>query len=274
MSRWQRRVDDLLYEGESVRESIDVGTARVVVTSHRVLAFTPEMDGQHFRQVERPNVDGIETSALAEADLLERGIRSGIIGGVLIAVGVVFDFESIAGGTNFQDANVDEFGLGGMMSMAQNMMNLLANLDSLLRTFGILALFLSVVMLGVYWYLRTPTLVIEVAGDGEDIHVPRPEDVEGIRNRLERAILPDPVGPSEDVEVPDDEVPADPLAAEADGILGSLTGLFGDDSPTPPSDPPADVDTDGGETQRAQDTGAEPETTRQSNERAGWRDDL
>ena len=49
MAGWKSRVDDLLYDGETARETVDVGTSRVVVTSHRVLAFTPDADGENFR---------------------------------------------------------------------------------------------------------------------------------------------------------------------------------------------------------------------------------
>lgn len=200
MSRWQRRVDDLLYDGESVRESLDVGTARIVVTSHRVLAFTPEMDAENFQQADRPNVTGVDTGALAEGNLLERGLRFGVVGIVLVVTGLLFDVESMLGDSlDFESTHTDEFGLGGLMEVTEVMMNLLVNLDDLLVTFGALALFLSAVLLGVYWFLRTPTLVVELAGEEEDIHVPRPDDADGVRIRLERAIFPDPDDAREDV---------------------------------------------------------------------------
>jgi hypothetical protein len=194
MSRWQRRVDDLLYEGESVRETIDIDTARVVVTSHRVLAFTPEMDGENFTQADRPNVAGIGTGAEANADLLERGVRYGIVGAVLVATGLIVDFGSILGDVEFDAGAAQEVGAGGLIGLTQTLLDIMTQLDFLLRVFGGLAIFLAVVLLGVYWFERDPTLVIGLAGDDSDIHLPRPDDVESARSRLESAVFPDAEG--------------------------------------------------------------------------------
>ena len=57
---WVERAEGLLYEGESVRETVPVGAGGIVVTTHRLLAFTPDREGPNFRQVDRPNVDGAE----------------------------------------------------------------------------------------------------------------------------------------------------------------------------------------------------------------------
>jgi hypothetical protein len=194
MSRWQRRVDDLLYEGESVRETIDIDTARVVVTSHRVLAFTPEMDGKNLAQADRPNVAGIETSAEANTDLLERGVRYGIIGAVLVATGLIVDFGSILGDVEFDAGAAQEVGAGGLIGLTQTLLGIMTQLDFLLRVFGGLAIFLAVVLLGVYWFERNPTLVIALAGDDSNIQLPRPNDVESARSRLESAVFPDAEG--------------------------------------------------------------------------------
>lgn len=197
MSHWQRRVDDLLYEGETVREQFDVGTARIVVTSHRVLAFTPALDGENFRQADRPNVTGVDTSALAWAGLRRRGLVIGVAGVVLLVAGLAFDPESIFGDSLGFDAGAgSSVGLGGVMNTVQSMFALLRNLDTLLLNIGALALLLATVLLGVYWYLRTPTLVIRLAGENEDLHVPRPEDASDAISRLEAAIFPDPDGPT------------------------------------------------------------------------------
>jgi hypothetical protein len=191
MSRWQRRVDDLLYDGESVRETIDIDTARVVVTSHRVLAFTPEMDGENFTQADRPNVAGVETGAEANANLLERGVRYGVIGAVLVATGLIVDFGSILGDVEFDAGAAQEVGAGGLIGLTRTLLGIMTQLDFLLRVFGGLAIFLAAVLLGVYWFEREPTLVIALAGDDSDIRLPRPDDIESARSRLEAAIFPD-----------------------------------------------------------------------------------
>jgi len=194
MSGWRDRVEDLLYSGESVVEAVDFDSASVVVTSHRVLAFSPDGDGPAFQQVDRPNVEGVSTGAESEMDLLERGIRTLVIGFVLVGAGLVVDFESIVGDVSLGGQSSQQLGLGGIMGTLQKLLNLISQLDRLMRVFGALALFLSVVFFAVYWVTRDRTLVIEVAG-GDDIHVPRPsEDADECADRLERLIAPGPSG--------------------------------------------------------------------------------
>ena len=66
----------------------------------------------------------------------------------------------------------------------------LRNLDHYMQLVGALCLLLAVALLGVYWHLREPTLVIEAEGD-EDIRVTRPTGgTEAVVDRLDRAIAP------------------------------------------------------------------------------------
>jgi hypothetical protein len=208
MSGWRDRVDDLLYSGESVVETVDFDSASVVVTSHRVLAFSPDGDGPAFQQVDRPNVEGVSTGAESEMGLLERGIRTLVIGFVLVGAGLVVDFGSIVGDVNLGGESSQQLGLGGIMGTLQSLLGLISQLDRLMRIFGALALFLAVVFFAVYWFTRDRTLVIEVAG-GNDIHVPRPSDgADEYASRLERLIAPGSSSiPEEEGETPS----ADPL---------------------------------------------------------------
>jgi hypothetical protein len=206
MSGWRNRVEDLLYSGESVTETVDFDSASVVVTSHRVLAFSPEDDGAAFQQADRPNVEGVAAGADSETDLLGRGIRALVIGVVLVGAGLVVDFESIVGDVDLGGQSTEELGIGGIMGTLQSLLGLISQLDYLMRVFGGLALFLAAVFFGVYWLTRESTLVIEVAGD-DDIHVPRPSDDAGeSADRLERLIAPNSPE-SEDAPAP----PQDPL---------------------------------------------------------------
>ena len=203
MSGWRNRVDDLLYSGESVTETVDFGSTSVVVTSHRVLAFSPDSDGAAFQQVDRPNVEGVSTGAKSELSLLERGIRTLVIGIVLVGAGFIIDFESIVGDVNLGGQSTQQLGLGGVMGTLQSLLDLISQLDYLMRIFGALALFLSVVFFGVYWFTRDRTLVIEVAG-GDDIHVPRPSDrADEYASRLERLISPSAPGGAETATPPE-----------------------------------------------------------------------
>jgi hypothetical protein len=189
--RWKRRVEDLLYDGEYVEESIEIETARVVVTSHRVLAFTPEMEGENFTQADLPNVESVDASSRSDGGLLSRAVQFGVVGAVLLVLGLVIDFESILGGATFDADAAQEVGAGGIISLAQRFISFMIQLDYLMRVFGALALLLAAVMFGVYWFLRDPTLKITVAGDKPDIQLPRPADVSETRARLEAAIFPE-----------------------------------------------------------------------------------
>jgi len=191
MSRWKQRVDDLLYEGESVRETVDLGSSRVVVTSHRVLAFTPEMAGENFTEAERPNVESVSEGARTDDDLLGRALQFGIVGGISVAIGYVVDFDGIFGDLAFNTEAAGRMGAGSLISVAQTLINIIAAMDFLLLAFGSLSLFLTAVLIGVYWFQRDPTLVIAIAGDAPAIHLPLPGDTPDARTRLETAIFPD-----------------------------------------------------------------------------------
>lgn len=232
MSRWQRRVDDLLFEGESVRERLDIGSSHVVVTSHRVLTFTPELEGENFRQVDRPNVTGVDTSALSQGNLLRRGLMAGFVGGILLLAGVLFDPTAVFGDDlDLETGTASDFGLGDLMDATQSMFALMMNLDSILQMFGALALLLSTVILSVYWYFRTPTLAIRLAGDEEDVHMPRPDNATDVTHRLEQAILPDPAGGTSGEEKTSDRPPADTEnSGQSDGDQTAGSGGFVDDS--------------------------------------------
>jgi len=191
MSGWKSRVDDLLYDGETVRETVDVGTARVVVTSHRVLAFTPDADGENFRQADRPNVEGVEAGTDANERWLRYAVRFGVAGGLLAVTGVFVDFGSIFGDITFDTESAGQVGAGGLISAAQTLIDVMAKLDFVMLAFGALSLFVTAVLVGVYLFERDPTIVIAVAGGGEDILLPRSDTTTEIRHRLEAAIFPD-----------------------------------------------------------------------------------
>jgi len=197
MTRWRRRVDDLLYDGETVEEAVDFEEASVVVTTHRVLAFDGESEGPTLQQAERPNVETVSTGANSEMDLLARGVKAGVIGLVLVGAGFVVDFGSIIGDVNLNAETARRVGMGEIMGTMQSLLNFMTQLDYLMQVFGALAVFMSVVFFGVYWLTRDPTLVVEVAGD-DDLHLPRPAEATEVAERIERAILPET--PEQDVE--------------------------------------------------------------------------
>jgi hypothetical protein len=189
---WTSRVEELLYDGETIRDTISVEHARVVVTSHRVLTITPDRDGPNFQQVDRPNVVGVATGSDGNVALLGRGIRWTVIGLLMVGAGVLIDFESIVGSVNLTGSGAGQVGFGGILGVVQGMLNLLRQLDVVLQVLGALGALLGVLVLGVYLLGRESTLVIRVAGDEtSDLHLPRPGDSGSIVERLDAAIFPD-----------------------------------------------------------------------------------
>ncbi len=191
MSQWRERTEELLYAGESVEESVEIDDARVFVTSHRVLAFTPGADGATFRQADRPNVAGVSSGSRGESTLLEQGVKMGVVGGVLVVAGFVLDFGALVGDVDLAGGQAaGQVGLGGILGTLGTALVVLRDLDQYMQLAGALLVLLAVVLVGVYWHLRESTLRIEVEGD-EDIQVPGPADgTEAVVDRLERAVTP------------------------------------------------------------------------------------
>jgi len=188
---WQSKVEELLYQSESVEEVVDIDDSRIVVTSHRVLTFTPSMDGENFEQVERPNVTGVTMDAIAPTGLAVKSVRYGVYSAMLMLAGLFINIDGLIGGIQFDTQATQETGAGGIVSLAQGMLAFFTRLDEFMQIIGALGLLVAVVVFAVYWLLRTPTLAISVAGDGDDLHVPRPEDPDPAVTALEEAIIID-----------------------------------------------------------------------------------
>jgi len=188
--RWAERVEELLYEGEAIGETIDLAEGRVVVTSHRVLAFVPGGDGPAFRQVDRPNVLEVAAGARSNAGLLSRAVRWGAIGAVLVGAGTVIDMDAIVGDVALGTEAGSRLGVGSAMRLVAQVLSILRRLDEFLQIGGALVLALAAALLGAYLLTREPTYVLTVAGDEADIHLPRGEDDERVRDHLQAAISP------------------------------------------------------------------------------------
>jgi hypothetical protein len=176
-TRWAGSVEDLLYEGESVRQEVTVGDDRVVVTSHRLLAFTPTGEGENYRQVDLPNVADVSAGHDGERTLLGQAGRAFLYGAVLLAVGVFVDFGAFVPTGVFANADAaGRIGLGGVIGLVQRFLNLVASLDEVARLVGALVVLFSVFVLAVYMLTRDRAVVVHVAGDAEDVVVPIDDD--------------------------------------------------------------------------------------------------
>jgi len=189
---WVERAEELLYDGESVQRAVRVGDGGVVVTSHRVLAFTPDRDGANFRQVDRPNVDGVEVRTGGQFRFLMQAVKAILIGAILVAAGMTLSFDDLVGNVSLDAGGgaASAVGLGQIMGLLETMLTLFTLLDDLLLLFGGLALALGAAVLAVYLWSRETLLVISVAG-GEDIELTAPEeDREGVVDRVTAAVVP------------------------------------------------------------------------------------
>jgi|GEM_PF-1103477 len=174
---WAGSVEDLLYDGESIRERVELGErARVVVTTHRLLAFTPESDGENYRAVELPNVADVRAGHEGEGTLLRQGARLAVYGAVLLAVGVFVDFGSFVPTDAFAGAGAGQLGMGGLLSILQRFLSLIARIDEFARMIGSLLVLFAVFVVGVYLLTRDRVLEVVVAGDDDPIRVPADGD--------------------------------------------------------------------------------------------------
>ncbi|MGZ0748661.1 hypothetical protein [Haloparvum sp. AD34] len=197
---WQARAGELLFDGESIRERVDAGSDRVVVTTHRVLVFTPGGDGANFRAIDRPNVTGVRAGTRGNADQLRGAGVAGAGGLGALALGLLLDLDSLVPNGGVDLAGGSAAGIGGLLATIETLLRIVALLDDLLVFLGVVALLAAAVLVGVYWTRREPVLTIAVAGD-DDVQVgwaaadERNEDevddadsAEAAANRLRRAV--------------------------------------------------------------------------------------
>jgi len=205
---WVARAESLLYDGEVIEADVRLDRGGVVVTSHRVLVFTPDREGSNYRQVDRPNVEGVDITTSGDWSFLELGVKALVVGVVLVAAGTTVSLDGLVGNVSLDSGGAaSAVGIGGMLGMLQTMLTLMTQLDDLMRLFGGLALAFAAVVLGVYLWSRDRLLVVRVAGD-DDIELTTPDD-ESVVDRIEAAIVPDAT--PTDTGNADQSPPDDPL---------------------------------------------------------------
>ncbi|EMA12234.1 hypothetical protein [Haloarcula marismortui] len=205
---WVAQAESLLYDGEVIEADVRLDRGGVVVTSHRVLVFTPDREGSNYRQVDRPNVEGVDVTTSGDWSFLELGVKALVVGIVLVAAGMTVSLDSLVGNVSLDSGGAaSAVGIGGMLGILQTMLTLMAQLDDLMRLFGGLALAFAAVVLGVYLWSRDRLLVVRVAG-GDDVELTAPDD-ESVVDRIEAAIVPK--APPADAGSAPQSAPDDPL---------------------------------------------------------------
>lgn len=168
---WADRVDELLYEGERVRESVDVDDARVVVTTHRVLAFTPtDGSGPNYRAIDLPNVTRVTAGGESDGEALQQAIVWGVFGIVLVGGGIAFEMGSLFSLPETLESGAVG-GTGGIVSGFRTLVSLLSLLDEAVAVVGVGALAVGAVSAYRYLDSREHVVTLAVAGD-DDVRLP------------------------------------------------------------------------------------------------------
>lgn len=188
MATWQSRVEQLLYDGEEVHHQVGDDSVGVVVTSHRVMAFTPEADGANFRAVDRPNVVGVERTNTGEDRWLLSGTKWLLVGVFLAIGGFLFDFDGLFGDVEVSQ-EAGQIGLGGILGLFALLRTVFSLMDDALLLGGSLAALAGLGAIGWYLQSRAASIRIEVAGE-DDIYLPTEGLTDTDVTELAEAIAP------------------------------------------------------------------------------------
>jgi hypothetical protein len=181
------RLSNMLFQGEEVEEELSVEGARIAVTTHRVLVFTPDGEGRRFDHADRPNVVDAAVETTGHTAYVSWGVRTGVYGAVLLGGGLMIQVSGILDrlGAATPPENAPDAGLGGLLGLLPDA---LAALTDAFLAGGAVLLLAAVALTGLYYRSRTRELVIERAGR-DPMRVPlRSEDGEQIARRLRTAV--------------------------------------------------------------------------------------
>ena len=183
--QWEDRASELLYAGETLQQATAWRSVGLAVTSHRVLAFTPDRDGPNLRIYQRPNVTGFEKQQVGPAGWLAAGAKWLVLGVALAVAGAVLDLEGTLGSVPESGAVGVEW-IGGVFGLFRTAFALL---DDVLLLAGLVGIVAGIGLVGWYFFRREAVLRLSIAGDG-DLDLPaaglRPEK----RQALEAVLGP------------------------------------------------------------------------------------
>jgi hypothetical protein len=160
-------VERQLRADEEIEVTVTVGDGRLVLTSHRVFAVTPERDGPNFATAQRPNVEGVETERTGGAAHLERGVKGCVVGLLLLGISASVDLAGLLGGARVDSETAGQLGVGQVVTMLDALQTGLALLDTGMLVGGFLAVLVGLASLGLFIRERQRNLVVRVAGDDD-----------------------------------------------------------------------------------------------------------
>lgn len=173
-------IDQLLYEGESVLETLSVGDGELVATTHRVLAFGT-VDGARVRVCQRANVDSVDAEMTAAARWLSPGIKALVVGAILAGAGATVSLDGFASAVDVSGAGGGgAVGLGGLLQLFSLLQTALVLLDDMLLVGGLFSFAGGLAAVGLYVQSRESIVRVSVAGE-EDLVVSGDVDEPAIR---------------------------------------------------------------------------------------------
>jgi len=182
-TEWMDDIDRLLHSGEDVEEDVSVGDSQVVVTTQRVILFTPYADGKNVSYVDRPNVTAIRADESGDRRVLSVGATVGLTGVFLLVLGNTLSI-SVPGALN--DIRGESVPGAGMANSVASAIELI---DTLLLVLGGLFLANAAVITGYYFLKREGTVTVEVAGENDmELSTHEDEDADRLVKKLRKAV--------------------------------------------------------------------------------------
>lgn len=172
----------LTYDGESLVDDVSVSGGTVGVTTHRVIAITPDDEGANVCSIDRPNVESVDVAAAGHAAHGQRALRYGVYALALYGGSYLVSFDSV----NSVEPTAAT-GAGEVVGMAVAMTGLLSAVDDVLRYAGILVLVVALVFVALYGQSRDRHLRIGVAGS-DPVRVPLNRNEHAPTDRLVAAL--------------------------------------------------------------------------------------
>lgn len=178
-------IDRLLYAGEEMLVRVGRSPKEVVVTSHRLLAFTPEAEGANYHAIDRPNVEGLDVDSSGRTGLLTGGGKALLVGVVAVVTGLLVDFDGLA--TAIPSTETDAMGAGGILAMLDSLRTVISLADTGLFLIGGLLAVAGAVAIAVFWLTRDHHVVVSIAGD-DDVRLDATAFSETDRSTIEGAL--------------------------------------------------------------------------------------
>jgi len=181
------RLASMLFQGEEIEDELTVEGARVAVTTHRVLVFTPDREGRRFDHVDRPNVLGATVETTGQDSYVDWGVRSGVYGAVLLGGGLLLEVSGVL--DEFEGAGAaEDVADSGISQVVSALPSALAALTTVLVAIGVLLVLGAAALVALYYTSREQELVIERAGR-DPMRIPvHGEEGEQAARRLRTAV--------------------------------------------------------------------------------------